>query len=576
MGCLPLVIILGATLVQAVTTSTTLDDVCTPAYVRSKLPVDNVYPGITISHTNLSANPVYNVSTSGSAVYPATTIDYCNVTLAYSHNGRDDTVQMRFWLPSPDKFANRYLSTGGADYYVNQGTQQLPGGVMYGAVSGSTDGGFGGFDVGVDEILLLANGTLDWQNLYMFGYEAHHELATIGKRFTRNFFNMTVNEEDQKLYSYYQSCSEGGREGWSQVQRYGDQFDGAVIGAPAIRYSFQMTMHLWANVVEKTLGYYPSQCEIEAIVNETITACDGMDGRMDGVVSRSDLCKMQFNLTETIGKGYYCAADGAVPVQNSTISAQAVEVFEKILDGMTDDDGKQVYLSYQPGALFWDAQATYNTTSGNWGLDINSMGGEFVTKFLQLLDLDNLPTLENVTYETLKEWVQHGWQMYEDSLHTTWPDLTPFHEAGGKVLHYHGEQDGSIPTASSVHYYDSVRRTMYPTLGYNASHEALGQWYRLFLVPGASHCMNNDLQPNGPFPQTSLQTLIEWVEQGVVPVRLNGTVLSGTFEGETQEICAWPLRPMWYDNGTSMECEYDQKSLKTWEWDLDAFDLPVY
>ncbi|GFN20962.1 hypothetical protein AtubIFM55763_006077 [Aspergillus tubingensis] len=551
---LPLVIALGATLVQAVTAATTLDDVCTPAYIRSKLPADTVYPGITISHTNLSANPVYNLSTSGSAVYPATTIDYCNITLAYSHNGRDDTVQVRFWMPSPDKFANRYLSTGGADYYVNQGTQQLPGGVMYGAVSGSTDGGFGGFDVGVDEILLLANGTLDWQNLYMFGYQAHHELATIGKQFTRNFFNMTDNGEAQKLYSYYQSCSEGGREGWSQVQRYSDQFDGAVIGAPAIRYSFQMTMHLWANVVEKTLGYYPSQCEVEAIVNETITACDGMDGRMDGVVSRSDLCKMQFNLTEAIGKRYYCAADGDVPVQNSTISAQAVEVFETILHGMKDSDGKQVEL----------------------GFEHQLHGRRIYHKFLQRLELDNLPTLDNVTYDTLKEWVELGWQMYEDSLHTTWPDLTPFYEAGGKVLHYHGEQDGSIPTASSVHYYDSVRRTMYPTLGYNASYEALGQWYRLFLVPGASHCLNNDLQPNGPFPQTSLQTLIEWVEQEVVPVRLNGTVLSGTFEGETQEICAWPLRPMWYNNGTSMECEYDQPSLKTWEWDLDAFELPVY
>ncbi|RAK97936.1 tannase [Aspergillus ibericus CBS 121593] len=534
MAFLPLLVTLGATLVQATTAAVTLDDVCTPAYVRT-------------NHFNLSANPVYNLSTSGSAVYPATTIDYCNVTLAYSHNGRDNNVQVRFWLPSPEKFANRYLSTGGADYYVNQGTQQLPGGVMYGAVSGSTDGGFGSFDTGVDEILLLANGTLDWQNLYMFGYQAHHELATIGKRFTRNFFNMTDNEEDQKLYSYYQSCSEGGREGWSQVQRFGDQFDGAVIGAPAIRYSFQMTMHLWANVVEKTLGYYPSQCEVEAIVNQTINACDGLDGRVDGVVSRSDICKMQFNLTETIGKRYYCAADGDVPVQNSTISAQAVEVFEAILGGMKDSDGKQVYLSYQPGALFWDAQATYNTTSGTWGLDINSM-----------------------------EWVQQGWQTYEGSLHTTWPDLTPFHRAGGKVLHYHGEQDGSIPTASSVHYYDSVRRTMYPTLTYNASHQALGEWYRLFLVPRASHCMNNDLQPNGPFPQTSLQTLIEWVEQDLVPVRLNGTVLSGAFEGETQEICAWPLRPMWYNNGTRMECEYDQTSLNTWKWDLDAFDLPVY
>ncbi|KAL3431262.1 tannase and feruloyl esterase [Aspergillus tetrazonus] len=551
----------------------TLNDVCTAEYVRSKLPADTVYPGITISRSYIQANPVYNLSTAGSAIFPTTTIDYCNVTLAYSHNGRGDNVQVRFWLPRPDLFEKRYLSTGGADYYINQGVQQLPGGVMYGAVSGSTDGGFGSFETGVDEVLLLANGTLDQHNVYMFGYQAHHELSTIGKSFARSFFNMT---QDEKLYAYYQSCSEGGREGWSQVQRFGDEWDGAVIGAPAIRYSFQMVSHLWANVVEKVLDYYPSQCEIEGIVNHTIAACDGLDGRFDGVVSRSDLCKLHFNLTSTINKPYSCAASGDTPAQNATISAQAVEVVETVLGGMKDLQGNQVYLSYQPGALFYDAQAKYNMTSKAWGLDINSFGGEYVARFLELKHLDNLPTLDNVTYDTLKEWVRQGWQTYEDSIHTTWPDLTRFKEAGGKVLHYHGEQDGSIPTASSVHYYESVRKTMYPNLSYNASNDALGEWYRLFLVPGASHCMNNNLQPNGPFPQTSLQSLIEWVENDKVPVTLTGTVLSGDFEGEEQQICAWPLRPLWYNNGTTMECEYDESSLDTWTWNFDAFNMPVY
>lgn len=162
--------------------------------------------------------------------------------------------------------------------------------------------------------------------------------------------------------------------------------------------------------------------------------------------------------------------------------AQAVEVVETVLGGMKDLQGNQVYLSYQPGALFYDAQAKYNMTSKAWGLDINSFGGEYVASFLELKHLDNLPTLDNVTYDTLKEWVRQGWQTYEDSIYTTWPDLTRFKEAGGKVLHYHGEQDGSIPTASSVHYYESVRKTIYPNLSYNASNDALGEWYRLFLV----------------------------------------------------------------------------------------------
>jgi tannase len=119
----------------------------------------------------------------------------------------------------------------------------------------------------------------------MFGYEAHHELSLLGKAFTKQFFKMS----STKLYSYYQSCSEGGREGWSQVQRYGDEWNGAITGAPAFGFSHQKGMHilihgkfpgilsalgatmqisflavqhLYSNVVEQTLGCYPPPCEL--------------------------------------------------------------------------------------------------------------------------------------------------------------------------------------------------------------------------------------------------------------------------------------------------------------------------
>lgn len=164
---------------------------------------------------------------------------------------------------------------------------------------------------------------------------------------------------------------------------------------------------------------------------------------------------------------------------------------------------------------------------------------------------------------------------YLDSLQTTLPDLTPFQSNGGKILHYHGESDVSVPTGSSVHYYDSVRSIMYPDLSYNESVEALGDWYRLFLVPGAAHCSTNTLQP-GPYPEDNMATMIDWVENGVVPTRLNATVSSGTYAGETQELCGWPLRPYWPNNSTTMECQYDQDSIDSWTYTFGAFKLPVH
>lgn len=347
--------------------------------------------------------------------------------------------------------------------------------------------------------------------------------------------------------------------------------------------------HLWSPVVEQTLGYYPPPCELQKIVNETISACDALDGKIDGVVSRTDLCKLSYNINSTIGTPYHCAPSSftsyrkakrqntyKLPTQNGTISAMGVAVAREILSGMHDLDGNRVYFSYQPTAAFTDAETVYDYETDSWKADLTVSNSEWAEKFLQLLNGTTLPTLDGVTYNTLRDWISIGWQKYGDILQTTYPDLGPFHKAGGKIIHYHGESDYTVPTASSVRYYESVRQIMYPGLSLNQSYDALGDWYRLFLVPGAAHCGPNPLQPNGPWPSTTFPTLIDWVENGVYPKMLNATVLQGEHKGEEQKLCAWPLRPLWLNNGTDMQCVYDQKGVNTWFYDLNAFKMPVY
>jgi tannase len=138
-------------------------------------------------------------------------------------------------LPAPSAFENLYLTTGGGGLAINSGNTSLPGGVQYGAVAGITGGGFGGFNTQYNAVNMLANGTLNYDILSNFGYRSIHEMTFLGKIFTQNFYNMT---NSTKLHSYYQACSEGGREGWSQVQRF-TTFDGAIIGAPAFRFGHQ-------------------------------------------------------------------------------------------------------------------------------------------------------------------------------------------------------------------------------------------------------------------------------------------------------------------------------------------------
>ena len=551
-------------------TGTSLASVCTVEYVQSVLPSADILE-LAIDSSSVTANPVYNASFSSSDFYPASSFDYCNVTLAYSHSGLDDRVQLEIWLPAPSKFKNRWLSTGGGGMAINPGASGLAAGVQYGAVTGMTDGGFGSFSAEATDVMLSGNGTINYDMLYAFGYTAHHEMTTIGKAFAKNFFSMT----NDKLYAYYFACSEGGREGYSQVQRFADDWDGAVIGAPALRYGQQQANHIYANVVEKTMDYYPPPCELEKIVNLTITACDALDGKTDNLVSRTDLCKLHYDISHAVGQSYSCAASGMTPAQEGKVTSKGVAVAKKILDGLVTLDGRRAYLYYQPTASFDDAATTYDSSTKEWGLSLSGLSTSWITMFLELQEVDTLTSLDNVTYDTVRDWMEEGMQRYYDVLQTTWPDLSPFQSAGGKIIHIHGESDPSIPSASSVRYHESVRQIMYPSLSFDKSHEAMNDWNRLYLVPGGAHCSPSSNQ-DGPWPQNSIQTLIDWVEKDDKPGKLEATFLSGDKEGETQELCAWPQRPLWTNGGKNMECVFDQKSYDSWVYDFDAYNMPVY
>lgn len=475
-----------------------LSDVCTTSNVQSSIPANGDLLGLTFHLDSSTASVTYN-QTYSSSDFPTAAIDYCNVTFQYSHDGWDDNVIVQYWLPDPAVYQNRFLATGGGGYAISSGSRSLPGGVIYGAVAGTTDGGYGGFSSALDNVVLTANGSLNWNAIHMQGYQAIHEMTLIGKDFSSNFYST-----DDKIYTYYQGCSEGGREGWSQAQRFGQDYDGIIAAAPAFRYSHLQVGHLSPGVMQQTLDYYPPPCELQKIINETIAFCDPLDGKADGVISRSDLCKLKFDVNSTIGLSYYCeASDGSgppvgaskvkrqfpggspQPAQNGTVTAEAAALAQTMLDGLHDSQGRQAYLSPQPGASFSDAQNTYDNETDAWILSIPSIGGEFVTKFLQFKDEDNLSSLDEVTYDTLVDWMNQAIDLYDDTLQTTKPDLSEIQASGGKILHFHGEQDSSIAAGSSIHYYEAVRNIMYPDQPFNDSVSSLSDFYRFYLVPGA-------------------------------------------------------------------------------------------
>ncbi|KAI1380957.1 tannase [Hypoxylon crocopeplum] len=596
------VIALAASSNAANSTSGSITDVCTVSNVQAALPANGTLLGIDLIPSAVTASVVYNATTGGGMGGPSTggsttTYTYCNVTVTYTHTGKGDKVVVKYAFPQPSDFKSRFYVAGGGGFSLSS---DATGGLAYGAVGGATDAGYDAFTNSYDEVVLYGNGSINWDATYMFSYQALGEMTKVGKPLTEAFYGLS---SETKIFTYFEGCSDGGREGMSQVQRFGEEYDGAITGAPAFRFAQQQVLHVFSSAVEKIIDYYPPPCELEKIVNATIAACDPLDGRTDGVVSRTDLCMLNFNLSSIVGEPYYCAAENSTslgfgfnkrssspslrrrqaqgsttsyqPAQNGTVSAEGVAVAQAIYDGLHDSAGERAYLSWQIASELGDASTTYNAATGAWELSIPSTGGEYVTKFVQLLDLDNLSDLDGVTYDTLVDWMNTGMVRYLDSLQTTLPDLTPFQASGGKLLHYHGESDSSIPAASSVHYWQSVRSVMYGDLTDEQALAALQDWYQLYLIPGAGHCGSNQLQP-GPYPQTNMAVMIDWVENGVRPSRLNATVSSGVNAGETQMLCQWPTRPLWHGNSSAFDCVDDEASVESWTYTFPAFKLPVY
>ncbi|KAK4633714.1 Tannase [Fulvia fulva] len=545
-----------------------LSTVCTVSNVQAALPANGTLLGIDLITSAVTASAVYNATTGGgmmkrqassSSSSSSETFNYCN----------NDEVVVKYAFPVPSNYKSRFYVAGGSGFSLSS---DATGGLEYSAASGAISAGYDAFNYSYDKEVLYGNGTINWDATYALAYTALGEMTRMAKQILPTLYGSST---DTKIYTYYEGCSDGRREGMSQVQRWGEEYDDAITGAPAFRFAQQQVNHVYPATIEHAMDYYTPTCASDKIVNATIAACDPLDGRTNGVISRTDLCKLNFDLSSLVGGSYYCAAttssslgfgfsnkvkrqpagsqSSSTPAQNGTITEKDIAVAQAYYDGLHNSQGE--HLSH--------ADPTWDNSTQSWTLNSPSTGGQY--------------NLDGVTYDNLVEWMTIGYFRYLDSLQTTIPDLTPFQKSGGKLLHYHGKSDPSIPSASSVHYWQSVRSIVYPNSTDEEAQEALSDWYQFYLIPGAAHCGANTLQP-GPYPQDNMQTMIDWVENGVKPSRLNAAITSTSnpYEGEVQQLCQWPSRPLWQGHSSTFDCVSDQASIDSWTYTFPAFKVPIY
>ncbi|XDG07066.1 hypothetical protein ABKA04_006681 [Annulohypoxylon sp. FPYF3050] len=475
--------------------------------------------------TNFVANRSQNVpigyySNHGSVT--ATNVNFCNVTLTYTHPGQNDTIHVQVWLPS-DTWNGRLQHIGGAGWQAGlhqAGLMGMMASVGEGYATVGTDAGLGS-DVYPTNWALLSEGNVNLYLLQDLASTSLNDAAVISKSVINSFYGTPPK------YSYFTGCSQGGRQGFQLAQRYPDAYDGIAASAPAFNWNQFAIQDLWPLFVMDQVGAYPPSCEIDAITNAALEACDNMDGIADGVITDPESC--DFDPVTMIGATVNCTALGS----ERSVSAEAVEIVQRIWGGARRSDNSTIWHGPSKGSVLTGSITdiaivpTTCTANGTCSRGTFEIAEDWVKLFLLK---NSSATTTNLSYEEFDRIAHLSVQMYDSIIGTNDPDLSEFRARGGKLVGYHGTTDSIIPTRGSTHYYDSVMKV----------DENIHDFYRLFLAPGVNHCLGG----NGAYPAGTFDAMREWVENGVAPDTLSASSINSPSRFK-RTLCPYPKKQVY-------------------------------
>jgi hypothetical protein len=113
-------------------------------------------------------------------------------------------------------------------------------------------------------------------------------------------------------YSFWNGCSTGGRQGLSEAQRYPTDFNGVLVGTPALNWDQFMVAQMWPQLVMEWNNDYLTPCK-ENLVNSTLLSqCRDQDGQVDGVFDPRT-CNVFAVLRSLVGTVTNCGTAGTRP-----------------------------------------------------------------------------------------------------------------------------------------------------------------------------------------------------------------------------------------------------------------------
>ena len=450
-------------------------------------------------------------------------------------------------LPLRSSWSGRLLNIGdgGKDGSLNLANDRVAEGY---AVANSNSGHDGGAEPG---------STFGWNRdaVLDFGYRAVHLTANASKTVVRQYYGRAAR------YSYFDGCSTGGRQGAMEAQRFPEDFDGIVAGAPLLAYQainaqeVVNTQRIFSDTLAGNLAYdtdrdgVPESLTKWEIVRDAVLAkCDANDGIRDGVVD--DPLSCSFNAEADLAK-FACSGDVDA---DGCLTKRQIQTVRDLHRGTFDSKGTQIAKGYARGSE-WHWSGRFVAHKGNNMAPSRLSVGDDHIAFLFYETSPGRPAPEpepgqapRTLYRTGAA-PEFGWwdftiddltagkaRFTQSALEATDSDLTRFLEReNGRLLLYQGWAD-DVPAEPTVDYYRAV---VDKTFGGDLS--AARERVRLFMLPGVGHCRG------GPGPDTwdRLGPIVDWVEHGRPPDHI---VAARQVDGKRvneRKVCAYPQRAIY-------------------------------
>jgi len=432
------------------------------------------------------------------------TATYCRVSITL-RPAADSEIKSEVWLPAGSVWNGKLLMEGGGGLVGSINTEGMTHAVREGYASASTDTGHTGSSG------RFALGHPD--KITDFAYRAVHKTAVAAKALIAAYYG-----RGPRL-SYWEGCSTGGRQGLMSAQRYPEDFDGIIAGAPAYNqiYISAWRMRLLMTALKSPQHALPPE-KLKLLNDAVLDKCDSKDGVKDRLIEDPRNCNfhpsvLKCNGTETA----------------SCLTPQQLETVNTAYTDLWSSTGELRY-PHVPfgGELDWRLPAGA-TEPGAMDIDIfRYIGNQDPVWDWRSFDLE----------KDIDRALLHG-----KAIHAVSPDLAKFKARGGKLLMYHGwsdgGSDGSISALNTISYYDSVLKQMGPDQD---------DWFRLFMVPGMDHCGGG----TGPNQFNKLAALERWREQNEPPksITIARVNESGVID-MIRPLCPYPQQAVYKGSGST-------------------------